>query len=239
MKKQTPHLVGLLWIAVVCAFFSSPPLLAQEIESRHVNVQYSQDGTSAKLQTYNNTFFSMVTANFLDASGKAVAKLSVGPKQWSAWTDSITLPCTIEVVAQSGGRWTRTVEPRDGAGSGSQAQGQPSGTRKPSVGLLEDKPAPYDRILLKNGDMISGMVRNETFSIKTSYASLQFPPDKLASIELEGAGANLDQIVLSVGDKMSGVLETAKIKVQLTAGGDAEIDKDKIKAIRFREKKTN
>jgi hypothetical protein len=43
-------------------------------------------------------------------------------------------------------------------------------------------------------------------------------------------------IILRVGDKMSGVMETEKVRIALIAGGDVEIDKDKIKAIRFREK---
>lgn len=98
------------------------------------------------------------------------------------------------------------------------------------------KPAPFDRLQMKNGDLISGVIQNESLSIKTSYALLNFTLDKLFSIELEGGGANNDVILVRTGDKISGVLETTKIKVKLTTGGEVELDKDKIKMIRFREK---
>jgi hypothetical protein len=94
--------------------------------------------------------------------------------------------------------------------------------------------AQYDAVILKNGDTITGEVLNETFTVKTSYASLQFDRAKLDKVDLEGAGANLDIVTLRVGDKISGVLETSKINVKLVAGQETAIDKDKIKTIRFR-----
>lgn len=94
--------------------------------------------------------------------------------------------------------------------------------------------ARYDAVILKNGDTITGEVQNETFTVKTSYASLQFERDKLDKVDLEGAGANLDIVTLRVGDKISGVLETPTFRVKLVAGQETDIDKDKIKTIRFR-----
>ena len=94
--------------------------------------------------------------------------------------------------------------------------------------------AKYDTVVLRNGDTVTGEVQNDTFAIKTSYASLEFHRDKLAKVDMEGAGANLDIVTLRVGDKISGVLETSVIRLKLVAGQETELDKDKIKTIRFR-----
>src|SRR5205823_784758 len=64
-----------------------------------------------------------------------------------------------------------------------------------------------DMIVLKNGDKITGEVLNKKFTIKTSYAELAFDREKVDQIILEGAGANIDEMVLKAGDKLSGVLQ--------------------------------
>jgi len=94
--------------------------------------------------------------------------------------------------------------------------------------------AKYDSIALKNGDTITGVILNGSFTIKTSYAELAFERAKIEKIVYEGAGANLDAITLRVGDKISGVVKEQKVQIKLVAGQTSEIDKDKIKSIQMR-----
>lgn len=92
----------------------------------------------------------------------------------------------------------------------------------------------HDRITLKNGDTVTGDIRNEEFSIQTSYGLLKFSRSEIDRITLEGAGANVDALRLRNGDKLSGVIQERSLKVALAAGEEAELDKDKVKEIRFR-----
>ena len=90
---------------------------------------------------------------------------------------------------------------------------------------------PQDRILLKNGDTISGTLLTEAFTVETSYAKLTFKLSEVASIILEGAGQNVELLVLANGDKLSGQIQPQTIKVRLAGGQDSVIQKDKIKEI--------
>lgn len=94
--------------------------------------------------------------------------------------------------------------------------------------------AKYDTVTLKNGDTVFGTILNEKFTIQTSYAELSFERAKIEQIVFEGAGANLDVIMLRVGDRMSGVLKDTKLQVKLVAGQISEIDRDKVKSIQMR-----
>lgn len=226
-------------IALIVAAVSAMPARAELFQDKNLNVQYSEDGKSAKFRAYNVWLFFSLRVTFTDSKQNVRGKFTVNPKSWSQETDSLPLPCTVLVEGlppSNGGQWTRTIEPRGEPDK--HDQGIRNHTPE-STDLLTDKPAVYDRIQMKNGDKVSGLIQNDALTIKTSYASLKFSPDKLTSVEFEGAGANLDKVVLRVGDKLSGVLETPKITIKLTAGGDAEIDKDKIKLIRFRDKVDN
>ena len=90
-----------------------------------------------------------------------------------------------------------------------------------------------DVVVQKNGDKITGEVKNKSFTIKTSYATLTFDRNKVDFIVLEGAGFNTDEIVLKTGDKLSGVLQDPKIAITLSSGAETELDKDKVKEIRI------
>lgn len=102
------------------------------------------------------------------------------------------------------------------------------------VSLSPVQASTYDTITLKNGDTLTGKIKNEQFTIKTSYADLTFQRDKIDKMDFEGAGANVDTLILRVGDKMSGTLLSETITITLHGGQDSEIAKDKIKTIRMR-----
>jgi len=104
--------------------------------------------------------------------------------------------------------------------------------------LTLDEAAKYDVVTLNNGDMISGMILNQHFTIRTSYAVLQFGRAKIEKIILEGAGSNQDSLTLRVGDKMSGVIQDQEVQIALLAGQTIQINKDKIKSIQMRKVET-
>ena len=104
-------------------------------------------------------------------------------------------------------------------------------TRPPATTDVQMHPVPQDRILLKNGDTISGRLLVQHFTIKTSYADLTFKLEQIESVILEGAGQNVEMLVLRSGDKLSGLVGPESIKVKLAGGQETEIEKDKIKQV--------
>jgi hypothetical protein len=92
-----------------------------------------------------------------------------------------------------------------------------------------------DKIVLKNGDSISGTNLTTTFKLKTSYGELAFKASDIKAINLEGSGNNVDVVLLRVGDKMSGVVLNTTIKIKMANGTEITIEKDKVKEILFKE----
>ena len=90
-----------------------------------------------------------------------------------------------------------------------------------------------DRIVLRNGDELTGKVTDATCSIKTSYATLTFTTSEIGSIQVEGQSASTDVLGLRVGDRMSGAIQNETFTIHLTAGTDAQIKKSDIRTIRF------
>ncbi len=108
----------------------------------------------------------------------------------------------------------------------------PGAAETTTGGASDSKDAPpQDRILLKNGDTISGRILIEAFTIKTSYADLSFELPQVETVILEGAGQNIEVLVLRTGDKLSGVVGPDKVKLRLASGQETEIEKEKIKEI--------
>jgi len=104
--------------------------------------------------------------------------------------------------------------------------------------LTLDEAVKYDKVMLKNGDNISGTILNQQFTILTSYAELKFECAKIEKIVLEGDGTNRDTLFLRVGDKMSGVVKEQTVQIKLLSGQTAQIHKDKIKSIQMRKVET-
>ena len=94
-----------------------------------------------------------------------------------------------------------------------------------------------DAITFRNGDGASGTVLDEKFTVKTSYADLDFATDKIAKIVFEGAGANVDMVTLKAGDQFSGVVQNETITVRLVTDAEVRVSKEKIKEIVFRAKR--
>lgn len=110
--------------------------------------------------------------------------------------------------------------PGSQVGAGGAAGGQP--------------PVPEtDTVVLKNGDVLRGQVLDAVFALRASYADLSFKVAEVSQIVLEGAGANIEQVMLRTGDRVSGVLTNATIRVRLISGTVVTIDKDKVKSVTF------
>lgn len=94
--------------------------------------------------------------------------------------------------------------------------------------------AEKDVFLLKSGDKLTGTVQNESFTIQTSYAQLDFPATDIATIIYEGGANNIERIVVLNGDVFSGFITTPDVTVKLEAGPVIKIRKEKISKLGFR-----
>jgi len=96
----------------------------------------------------------------------------------------------------------------------------------------------YDTVYLKNGDVLSGTVLNQDFVISTSYGDVPLKIGEIAQIILEGetgqGPGNIEQLILRIGDKLSGIVNSAKISIELASGPEISLEKDKIASITFK-----
>jgi len=95
-----------------------------------------------------------------------------------------------------------------------------------------------DTVILRNGDVISGTIISKELKVQTSYASLSFAIPDIAQVIIEGGGRNVDSLQLHSGDRLSGMIQTATIIIELPTGGKVELEKDKIKEIRIVKRKS-
>ena len=88
-----------------------------------------------------------------------------------------------------------------------------------------------DRILLKNGDVVSGTLVTQDFQIATDYANLTFRRDSIWSLFLDAGGRGYEIMILRNGDRLSGVMRPVTVKIKLELNEEIEIAKTKIKEI--------
>jgi Tol biopolymer transport system component len=90
-----------------------------------------------------------------------------------------------------------------------------------------------DNLILRNGDLISGKILNEKFTIALDGKMLEVPKSEIQKIEfIEGSQ---DQIKLTKqnGEVIQGTLTLPEVKIQMELGPTVEILRDKIKSIFF------
>lgn len=90
-----------------------------------------------------------------------------------------------------------------------------------------------DTVNLRNGDVLSGDILTTEFVVQASYGTLSFAQDQLASISIESQNGRTDQVVLDVGDRVSGVLKNESIEIALTSGATVTLEKGNIGSITF------
>jgi hypothetical protein len=93
--------------------------------------------------------------------------------------------------------------------------------------------ADVDRVALRNGDVLSGSILTTEFTIQASYGKLTFTSEQLATITIESAAGKTDQVVLKVGDSVSGVLQNTTIEMTLSSGATITLEKGNIASITF------
>ena len=95
-------------------------------------------------------------------------------------------------------------------------------------------PKKTDSVLMKNGDVLSGLILTAEFILKSSYADLTIKTADIRRIQLEGGGQNIEIIELRSGDRISGLIKNEHIEIKLPIGPALALEKDKIKLITFK-----
>lgn len=89
-------------------------------------------------------------------------------------------------------------------------------------------------IILNNGDTLSGEIASKNFSLKTHYGKYLFKSDEISIIIFKVKGKKNCTVTLRKGDKLSGVLLSNKIEIDIGGGRLATINSDEIKKITFK-----
>ena len=88
-----------------------------------------------------------------------------------------------------------------------------------------------DVMTLKNGDVLMGRLQGEKITIQASYAKVGLDVEGITRITFEGDGNNMDVVVLTTGDRLSGTIQDKTVKFKMLTGVEIEIDKDKLKEV--------
>jgi len=92
----------------------------------------------------------------------------------------------------------------------------------------------FDRVVLKNGDTISGQIKNGAFTLRTFYGIIKFDTERIQNINFEVGGQNIDVVILRIGDKLSGVIQENNVVILTRSGAEIALEKDKVKDINFK-----
>jgi len=89
----------------------------------------------------------------------------------------------------------------------------------------------YDMVMFKNGDVRSGRVLTEHFTIEAPYGTFTLNVDYIAKVELADG---TDHVFLWMGDRISGILKTPELVFELAVEGEmVTLDMDDLKEIIF------
>jgi len=97
-----------------------------------------------------------------------------------------------------------------------------------------ERPSNTDILLLRNGDKLTGTVLNESFSIRTSYAKLEFNNRMIAGIDLEGGANNIESIITVNNNRFSGFIDDPVFVFKLQRGTQIEVRREKCLKVIFR-----
>lgn len=105
-------------------------------------------------------------------------------------------------------------------------------TRKqPQPGAV---PATSDRVVLRNGDSLSGQIQTKTFPLRTAYGTFQLEAPKIASIEFDATKPGMAVVLLKNGDRLSGTVEAPSVRMTMTSGETVSFDGKRIQKIDFK-----
>ena len=89
-------------------------------------------------------------------------------------------------------------------------------------------------IVLVNGDLMTGVILNKAFNVKTTYAKVAVPAEQIEHIAMTGERNVLTTIKMKgTGDQIQGILEDEDIEIDLDCGPVVKVYQDRIKEIYF------
>lgn len=93
-------------------------------------------------------------------------------------------------------------------------------------------PEKSDKVILANGDILSGTVQNPSFTIQTDYARMTLGREAIKSIQMD-ASRKKAIIELYAGDRLSGTIQETEVKISMKAGGEATFNLREVEFITF------
>ena len=116
--------------------------------------------------------------------------------------------------------------------------------KKEGLSIKESYTLPYgtpkgiDKVTMKNGDILLGNISSEIISIRTNYGTLSFKKEDILRVSLGTSGKaqkekELDTLYSKYGDRLTGTISAAQIKITLLSGTDLSILREHIKEVEF------
>ena len=93
------------------------------------------------------------------------------------------------------------------------------------------KPAFFDVIVFKDGNLVNGKILTDAFPIKTSYGEIVVKKKDIANIHMRGIQFKTDQIITQDLNRFKGSLQQPTIRIKLMDGQNIEVTKNKINTI--------
>lgn len=95
-----------------------------------------------------------------------------------------------------------------------------------------------DKVTMKNGDILLGNISAEIISIRTNYGTLSFKKEDILRVSLGTSGKGqkereLDTLYSKYGDKLTGTISAAQIKITLLTGTNLSILREHIKEVEY------
>lgn len=91
-----------------------------------------------------------------------------------------------------------------------------------------------DRVILKNGDGLSGLVQVKAFHLTTRYGKILIEAPQIAYIEFDAKEPDKAVVILRDGDRLSGMIARKSILFMHVNGEGLNIDSGKIRMIYFK-----
>ena len=122
-------------------------------------------------------------------------------------------------------------------GAGEPAPAEGAAKAPPAIAVLRGTEE-HDVMELKNGDVLTGKMLNETLQLQTSFARISFRYEEMASLFFGKGAVSIDGIIVLNGDIFGGYLLDKTISFQLATGQQIEVRREKINRLGVRTRET-
>ncbi|MBN1832795.1 MAG: hypothetical protein JW896_11865 [Deltaproteobacteria bacterium] len=92
----------------------------------------------------------------------------------------------------------------------------------------------YDTVELKNGDILTGTVLDNTFTLTTPYSLVTLKKDQISAIKPYSQDQKEDLVELNVGGTLTGTIEELTLSFKKISGETISLDKGQCKKIILR-----